>query len=332
VAATSEPVRAEGITVRRDVTYGTAGGVSLLLDEYLPGGRGLYPALIALHGGGWWTGDKADWDNNCRQLAQHGFACFSVNYRLAPRFPYPAAVEDVLAAVRWVRDHADKLGVDPTRLGAIGSSAGGHLAAMVGVTGSGSTVSGTRVNVVVAWSGVFDFTTFAQAAPSESTRHIDDFLGCDVHTSGCQSTARQASPVTYLDPTDPPTFVANSTTELVPLAQPNEMANDLQRQGIPHQLVIVPGDHHGTALKLQAIPNSGQTVFDATIAFLNRWIGATRTEPSPSPSSEGAGPTSSPSSNSPVWWLAAVVFGLAVVALVGSRRAAGRRPPRSDRG
>src|SRR5712692_5919531 len=137
------------VRVIRNIQYGVADGAPLLVDAYLPAAGGLYPAVVAIHGGAWWSGDKSEWASSCRQLAAVGFACFSVNYRLAPRYPFPAAVDDVTAATRWIRENADRYGVDPTRLGAIGSSAGGHLAAMIGVLGDGPTDAGARVNAVV---------------------------------------------------------------------------------------------------------------------------------------------------------------------------------------
>jgi acetyl esterase len=262
------------VRVARNIQYGVADGAPLLLDAYLPPAGGLYPGVVAIHGGAWWSGDKSEWAASCRQLAAVGFACFSVNYRLAPRYPYPAAVDDVTAATRWVRENAGRYGVDPTRLGAIGSSAGGHLAAMIGVVGDGPTDAGARVNVVVSWSGVFDFATFDHDRPAtDSLQHVNDFVGCDVTLPSCAPKAREASHVTSLDPSDPPMFMANSDAELVPVSQPTEMAGDLEAKGVPYEFIVIPGNHHGAELKNQVIASSGQTVFAQSVAFLKRWIG-----------------------------------------------------------
>src|SRR5437764_13373091 len=93
-----------GVTVKQDVTYRTVDGEQLGLDVYQPATKGQNrPAVVVVHGGGWTQGDKALFSQQSNQLAQRGFVAFSINYRLAPAHPYPAAVQDVEAAVAWVR-------------------------------------------------------------------------------------------------------------------------------------------------------------------------------------------------------------------------------------
>jgi len=126
-----------GIQEIRDVVYRTVDGVSLALDIYLPRTSGPHPAVLLVHGGGWHGGDKRSFAAYGRILAREGFAAFSVNYRLAPQFHYPAALEDLRCAVKWVREHAGDWGVDPGRIAAVGSSAGGHLVALLGTAPEG---------------------------------------------------------------------------------------------------------------------------------------------------------------------------------------------------
>jgi len=321
---------AAAVTVRvtRNIQYGVADGVALLLDAYLPAGGGLYPAVVAIHGGAWWSGDKSEWAASCRRLAAEGLACFSVNYRLAPRYPYPAAVDDVTAATRWIRENADRYGVDPTRLGAIGSSAGGHLAAMIGVLGDGPTDAGARVNAVVSWSGVFDFATLDRDLPTVSLQSVNDFVGCDVTLASCAPKAKEASPVTSLDPSDPPMFLANSAAELVPVSQPTEMAGDLEAKGIAYKFFVVPGNRHGAQLENQVIASSGQTVFAESVAFLKRWIGVV--SGGAASSNGGTGGVSEPAANG-VWnrggLLVAAGVVAALTAIAGGLALARRRPP-----
>jgi acetyl esterase len=276
-----------GVRITQDLEYSHPGGVSLRLDAFVPGGEGPFPGLIALHGGGWVLGDKTEWDNNCRGLALQGFACFSVDYRLAPDHPYPAAVQDAMAAVQWVRDNADEYHVDPTRLGAIGSSAGAHLAAMIGYTGKGSTDTGTRVRVIVLWSPVTDIPTLlpARTNVNESFANVHDFMGCDL--TKCTAREKEASPVTYVDPTDPPTMIANSSDEQIPLSQAQELSGVLKDANVPHELHVVEGNNHGARLKNQFPQGGGgQTVWDFSVAFLQKWIdtgGSSGGSPSPSP-------------------------------------------------
>ena len=124
----------------------------MTLDVYVPVATARNrPAVMLVHGGGWTIGDKetADEQEKANRLAALGFVVFEVDYRLAPQHPYPAAVEDVAAAARWIRKDKQvrKYRVDPRRLGALGASAGGHLVAMLATVGSGSRDVGSRVRV-----------------------------------------------------------------------------------------------------------------------------------------------------------------------------------------
>src|SRR6185503_4979281 len=221
---TSPARAARGVTISQDVAYAQPGGVTLRLDAFVPDGTALVPGLIAIHGGGWVLGEKEEWDNNCRELAMDGFACFSIDYRLAPDHPYPAAVEDATAAVEWLRENAAAYHVDPTRLGVIGSSAGAHLAAMIGYMGKGSLDTGARVRLVVLWSPVSDVASLLPDRDNVNETHanVHDFLDCDL--TRCADRMTQASPVTYVDASDAPTFIANSTDELIPLTQAKELS------------------------------------------------------------------------------------------------------------
>ena len=121
----------------RGVVYGTVEDEPLLLDVFRPPARATaQPAVVLVHGGGMWTGSRADMADPARQLAQAGYIAFAVDYRLVDvasgRHPWPAQLDDVQHAVRWVRANAARYGVDPERVGAYGWSAGGQLAALLG--------------------------------------------------------------------------------------------------------------------------------------------------------------------------------------------------------
>ena len=121
----------------KNVVYGEAGGKPLLLDIYRPAGpKTIRPGVILIHGGGWVEGDKSVMREMANSLTKAGYVAISVGYRLAKDDDsrYPAQVDDVRRAVRWVRANANRVGVDPNRLGAFGPSAGGHLVAMLGTT------------------------------------------------------------------------------------------------------------------------------------------------------------------------------------------------------
>ena len=123
------------IEVTKDIEYGRAGDIPLLLDIYIPETpiATPIPAIICIHGGGWRDGDKGRYVKYVKSLATHGFFVASINYRLSGVAPFPAAVEDSKCAVRWLRANAEKYNVDPERIGVWGNSAGGHLAMMVGL-------------------------------------------------------------------------------------------------------------------------------------------------------------------------------------------------------
>lgn len=129
-----------------DIEYGKSGGESLFLDAAVPAGEGPFPIAILIHGGGWGSGDKAaDFGALSKPLADAGFTSFSINYRLAPKHPWPACFEDVQAAIRWVRANAASYRGDPRRIAVIGYSAGGQLAALAAIRADES----TRVQAVV---------------------------------------------------------------------------------------------------------------------------------------------------------------------------------------
>jgi acetyl esterase len=253
----------DGVTVTRDVVYRTVDGERLALDVYQPAQKGKNrPAVVVVHGGGWSAGDKSLFAQQNNQLAQRGFVAFSVNYRLAPAHPYPAAVEDVEAAVAWVRKHAKQYGVDPKRIGALGGSAGGHLVGMVATDGEGSLRSGHRVAAVVSWSGPMDLSALAPAAGTNAGSTIRTFLGC--LPDACPDTYAAASPVTHVDKTDSPMLIVNSANELVPKSQADTMTAALDKAGVANQEIILPGTAHSRAYSNQ--------VWDQTVTFLGNYL------------------------------------------------------------
>ncbi|WP_167137796.1 alpha/beta hydrolase [Diaminobutyricimonas sp. TR449] len=240
-----------GITVLEDVRYGTIDGVPVLLDVCLPpetDNAAPHPALISVHGGSWTRGDKAapGWRAVCTWLASEGFATFSLNYRLAPKHVFPAAITDVAAAVEWMRsaDQVDRFGIDPERIGAFGGSAGGNLVSLLGVTGSGSLSKGARVAAVASLSGPMDLTG-AHATDSFLPVQLS-YLGC-IDYQACMST-EAASPQFHIDPSDPPFLIAHSTVEMIPLGQATRFVEELRAAGIDTEFVTVEGDLHALEL------------------------------------------------------------------------------------
>src|SRR5437773_4156894 len=138
----------------KDIVYREVQGVRLTLDAHVPEGTGPFPAAVLVHGGGWVAGDKQQYITYIFQpLSDAGFAWFSINYRLAPKYKFPADADDVEAAIRFIKVNAAKYNIDPRRIALIGESAGGHLVSYVGARNRPE----SRVAAVVSMYGIHDF-------------------------------------------------------------------------------------------------------------------------------------------------------------------------------
>jgi acetyl esterase/lipase len=269
------------VEVVSDIRYATHGGVDLLLDAYLPPGRGPFPAVIVIPGGRWVDIDKTKHADVPTYFAEHRIAAFSIEYRSALDFPYPAAIEDVTSAIRWVRRHADDYGVDPDRLGAVGVSAGGHLAALAAARGTGPLDRGARVAVVASWSGPMDLRPLVDSDDVERIREpVRTFLGCS-DEEPCADVAAEASPITYVDETDPPMVLVHGSDDFIPVDQAESMAAALEDAGVDHHLLIAQGGHG-------AGYGGGNKVLDQVIPFVRAWIRG-RPAPTDAPSADQGG-------------------------------------------
>lgn len=341
---TSGAAQETDVEVRQGIVYAQPEGFALRLDAYLPASDGPHPAVVLIHGGGWSKGsrDEIGAVEAATILAEQGFAAFSVDYRLAGRAPYPAAVEDVQAAVAWVRSRAAEFDVDPTRIAAVGHSAGGHLAAMLGTVGAGSLTTGSRVAAVVSWSGALDFREMLEEENPEIQRGVRTFLDCI--DTGCDDVAAEASPITHVDPTDAPMLLYNSSDELVPVGQPTAMAEALEAAGVPHQLIVIPGDRHGYLGVNRPLTPEGHPM-EVSVRFLAEhldapppdfsdapWAGATPLERQDRTGQEDPGLSRPADTSSPVRavallvGLAALAGGTVVLAIGMVRRRRDRQP------
>ena len=145
--------------LHQDVVYGRAGGSDLKLDLVQPEGAGPFPAVICIHGGAWMSGSKAGYGPVMQMLATSGYAAAAIEYRFAPAHKFPAQIDDVRQAVRYLRAHAAELKIDATRLVVMGDSAGGHLALLTGLREHEKGIRG-----VINICGPSDVTRW-QAAP-----------------------------------------------------------------------------------------------------------------------------------------------------------------------
>lgn len=244
--ANALPPVPEGVTIEENVSYLPAGR-SEKADLYTPGKRDRSvksPAVLIIHGGGWSSGDKgaAREFNIGTTLALNGYVGLSINYALATKdkATWPQNLHDCKLAVRWLRKNAEKLQIDPDRIGVIGGSAGGHLAAMVAVTGPDDKLDpgddagvSCKVKCAVDLYGPADLTQY----------HDVSMLGRKL--ADAPELYKVASPTSYLDKADPPILILHGTADkTVDLKQSELFAAALKKAGVEHELIIVEGAPH----------------------------------------------------------------------------------------
>ena len=241
------------ITTVNDLVYSTVAGADLRLDLAAPVvGPGPFPAVVVFYGGAWRTGNK--WGNRpvLAEFARRGFVAISPQYRHCPANRFPAQIHDAKAAVRWLRTHAADYRIDPDRIGAMGYSAGAHLALMLGTTGPADGLEGdapadgpgTRVQAVVNYFGPTDLTATDISPLSQAL--VRDFLGATAADE--PKMAARASPLTYVDPTDPPILTFHGTLDnVVPPTQAVRLGEAMTRVGMKGRTELLIGSGHGWA-------------------------------------------------------------------------------------
>ena len=242
------------IEVVRDVVYGKAAGadgepVPLKLDAAFPrrsDGKPL-PALVYIHGGSYNHGSKRAGLPLITAMAEGGYFAVSIDYRLADVAPYPAAVHDCKTAVRFLYAHREELGIDPRRIGVMGHSAGGHLAALLATSANDPALEGDpptpgdrpTVACVVVVSGPMDFLRYGP----RSQRVLRRWLGEDDDVF--RRHALEASPLTYVDRRDPPALIVHGTRDrIVPIEHAELLREALSEAGVAVELVVVEGAGH----------------------------------------------------------------------------------------
>ncbi|HVS54574.1 MAG TPA: alpha/beta hydrolase [Opitutaceae bacterium] len=256
--------------LQTNIEYGTAGGESLKLDAYVPDGAGPFPAVILVHGGGWNAGDKSGGPQKGYMAPMHeplqraGFAWFSINYRLAPKHPYPACIEDVETAIRWVKQHAAEYHLDPKRIALSGESAGGHLVALAAVRAKDD----TRLAAIVPFYGLFDMTQRAKPGQPLDPTFVRLF-GSEVADEKTMEIVRAASPLLAVKAGLPPfLLVHGSVDQSVPYQQSVEMQKQLRAVGVPCDLITIEGGAHGMLYWDKVAPDYK----DRVVAWLQRTL------------------------------------------------------------
>jgi acetyl esterase/lipase len=255
-------------TVKTNVVYGKGGDRALHLDIASPKGEGPFPAVVAIHGGSWRSGNKAMFRPLIVRLAKRGYVAVTIEYRFAPKDVFPAQIEDSKCAVRYMRANAKALKIDPKRIGAVGFSAGAHLALLLGTMNEKDGLEGSgghkgfssKVQAVANFFGPADIRGF-------SGQTIEDFMGGNQKDKG--ELYKKASPLLYIDKSDAPVITLHGTKDpLVPYKQALDLDKKLKEVKIPTVLWTAEGQGHGWGgAKLE---ESAQ----AAIKFLDKYLKA----------------------------------------------------------
>jgi acetyl esterase/lipase len=255
------PVIAQELVVDNDVTYGKAGDEELKLNFARPAGDGPFPAVVFVHGGGWYLGNRQGYRPETTEAIRRGYAAVTISYRLmtfdesqkettTADTIFPAQIHDAKAAIRWMRANAELYHIDPNRIGVTGRSAGGHLSLLLGLTDPESGLEGdcgnpgysSRVQAVV---NVFGPTDLKACYETSSVAWIFRLFmgGTPAETAEMY---KAASPVTYVSADDPPVLTLHGSEDrVVPIAQATVLDEKMKLAGASHTLTVFEGQGHG---------------------------------------------------------------------------------------
>ncbi len=245
------PVVPETVVFERDIEFANPDGQHLQVNLAMPKeAKGVLPAVVCIHGGGFRAGKRESYDRLAVTLAERGYVAITVTYRLAPAYPFPAAVLDCKAAVRWLRANAAKYHVDPARIGVTGGSAGGHLAQFLGVTagvkefeGEGNLDQSSAVACVVNFYGPSDFTK-SYGASTDAAEVLPLFFGGDLSTKRREHIV--GSPLFWVTPNAAPTLCVHGTKDdHVAYEQAGWIVDRLKASAVEADLLTLEGAGHG---------------------------------------------------------------------------------------
>jgi acetyl esterase/lipase len=244
------------------LVYGVADGQQLTMDYYAPKGPGVHPIAIIIHGGGYVGGtSKNGSEAYCADfLAPAGYAVFAINYRLAPKYPYPYMVHDVERSIRYLRYNAKRWNADPNKIALVGGSAGGFLSNMVGLLNApGNPDAPDPVDRVSAKVQAV-VTLFAQSSFATVPLNADVHALLDplIAKEGKKQALRDASPITYVSKNAPPFLeILGDKDEYIPFSEATNLQTALRKVGVECKVIRIPGGHHGTGgwHKLPGVPD-----------------------------------------------------------------------------
>jgi acetyl esterase/lipase len=244
------------------IVYGVADGQQLTMDYYAPKGPAPHPIAIIIHGGGYQRGNsKSGSEAYCADfLAPAGYAVFSINYRLAPQYPYPYMVYDVERAVRFIRHNAGQWNALPNKIALVGGSAGGFLSNMVGLlnlpgeAGASDPVDreSAQVQAVVT---LFAQSSFATVPLNADVHALLDPL---IKEKGEAAALKEASPITYVSKGDPPFLqILGDKDEYIPFSEATNLDAALKKVGVKSEIIRIPNGMHATGgwYKVPGVPD-----------------------------------------------------------------------------
>ena len=264
-----------GVKVMRDITFREIAGKRLRLDVAMPEEPGRNrPAIMQIHGGAWIIGDKREqgWPL-IGHLAANGWVCFNVNYRLSPAATWPEHLIDLKYALKWIREHADEYGIDPSFVAVTGGSAGGHLTAMMGLTANdpeyqpGFEDADTSLQAAVPVYGVYDFTNRLETMQKRFVTRVLEPMVMKAFLNKEPEKFHRASPMDRIHPDAPPFLIVHGDRDtLAPVEDAQVFAEDLRRTSLsPVMYTELRGAQH--AFDIFASPRTAR-MLDGTLRFL----------------------------------------------------------------
>jgi acetyl esterase/lipase len=261
--------------LHEDIPIGEIDGVKLSINIAFPqtSRQQARPVLIMIHGGGFLKGDKSLNNSRIQKMTERGFVAASVMYRLAPAHKFPAALDDIKLAIRFLKAHASEYHINPELIIVSGSSSGSYLAVMAGVTGNSDAFSDHGLYPD------FDSSVYALAGQSSPIAdfRLDKYSSFALvkrliaANSGNREQALAAmSPVTYLDPNDPPMFLSHGDADpIVPVDMSREFVRELEKTGHQYEYHEVKGGTHSLN---QSAPKQAKVVFASYLRFIDKWV------------------------------------------------------------
>jgi acetyl esterase/lipase len=244
-------------TVNLDVIFSRVAGEEMKMDIYYPerGESAVSPAVLVIHGGSWMSGKRQDMAQMAKELAKSGFVAATTSYRLAPKHRWPAMIDDVQTAMRFLRSKSAEYRIDPKRVGSCGASAGGHLALLLGFRDTNATGEMEYSGLSSRASAVFNIF-----GPTDFRRDFSQFINPIVEAvlgkkfADATEDVKLCSPVHWITKDDAPVFTIHGETDpIVPVGQAKWLKESLDKVGIRNEMTLIPKMGHNINSADQAV-------------------------------------------------------------------------------